>query len=173
MRYPSPGDRCPCCLRIFEEPFWRFVVLDHDHATGRGRDFICQSCNCLIGRLEGGRRILKQNIGYLFRYLERHGSAAASRKERMMLRRIKNALKVLGGVSDAHWTSEQIDALNYEMASGIICEIGEVLESFDCGHSMAATPPMMYPEAICCALNEAHKRGQEGKPLRPANGGGV
>ena len=77
-------------------------------------------------------------------------------------RRIRDAWMCLRGQSYAHWTPDQIDQINYEMAEGTIDEIGDVLRANGCccdAHAMDATPPMFYPEAIVCALKAAYKRG--------------
>jgi hypothetical protein len=52
------------------------------------------------------------------------------------------------------WNSVDIDEINNEMGDGIIAEIGEVLAEVGCchGHDIKATPPMMYPEMILCAV---------------------
>jgi hypothetical protein len=73
VKQPRSGDRCPCCARPLEEPFALYVVLDHDHETGKARDYICQSCNHLVGRLERGAIIRRTEVvPYLSRYLQRH-----------------------------------------------------------------------------------------------------
>ena len=64
---------CPCCARPFEEPFSRYVVLDHDHQTGRAREYICQSCNHLVGRFERGATIVRPGaVAYVSAYIQRH-----------------------------------------------------------------------------------------------------
>lgn len=88
------------------------------------------------------------------------------RKERWV-GRVKRAWRALRGDYDMScWTPEQVDAVNYEMAEGIISEMGEVLERFGCdhGHDMKDTPPMMYPEAMVCALK--HAAENHAKPQR-------
>lgn len=78
----------------------------------------------------------------------------------MMLTRARHAWNVLRGRSDAHWTAEQINQINYEMADGILREIGDLLSHVGCCHGASAghgTAPMFYPEAIMCALKYARE----------------
>lgn len=70
-RRPGPGDPCPCCGKRLEKPFSLYVVLDHDHVTGKSRDYVCQSCNHLLGRYERGARILGR-VAFLSEYVQRH-----------------------------------------------------------------------------------------------------
>lgn len=50
--------------------------------------------------------------------------------------------------------------LNKEMGDEIMIEIGLTLEEIGCrhGHSMAATPPMMYAEWLCCVVQYQRKK---------------
>lgn len=68
----------------------------------------------------------------------------------------------------ASWTPGQIDAINAEMAAGIIAEIRDTLKELGCchGHDMASTPPMFYREAILCAMAKAKKEGAEAERER-------
>ena len=61
-------------------------------------------------------------------------------------------LKVLA--ERPHWTPEQIDSINAEMADGIIHECIELLSKLPCHHgqSNVVTPPMMLREAILCSV---------------------
>ncbi len=77
MTEPRPGSPCPCCGRPLEEPFSLYVVLDHDHSTGKARAYICQSCNHLLGRFERGATILSRRaIEYLSQYVQKHSGWA-------------------------------------------------------------------------------------------------
>lgn len=63
---------CACCGSKFEEPYSKYVVLDHDHRTGNFRAFLCQSCNKVVGQIEKGsvcHSDKKQDaISYIRRY---------------------------------------------------------------------------------------------------------
>lgn len=63
---------CSCCSRPLEGP--PYVVLDHDHKTGKRRDYICQSCNHLVGRFERGATIRKP-VPYIKEYVMRHNGS--------------------------------------------------------------------------------------------------
>ena len=41
------------------------LSIDHDHATGRFRAFLCDDCNTAIGLFEDNPKLLKQAIAYL------------------------------------------------------------------------------------------------------------
>lgn len=66
---------CGCCGRPFQRPFSLYVVRDHDHVTGVTRDFLCQSCNKLVGQAENGKPIPADKHQVLAEYLARHGSS--------------------------------------------------------------------------------------------------
>lgn len=67
---------CDCCGEPFEEPYSKYVVLDHHHASGRLRAYICQSCNNVVGRIELGKRRLNDAKAKLAReYIARHAAA--------------------------------------------------------------------------------------------------
>lgn len=65
---PRVGESCPCCCEQFKTPLKKYVVLDHDHKTGKGRAYVCQSCNRRIQLVEDGKR----NDGYILEYLAKH-----------------------------------------------------------------------------------------------------
>ena len=44
------------------------LCLDHDHATGLPRGFLCNACNTAIGMMEDDENILKSAIAYLRKY---------------------------------------------------------------------------------------------------------
>jgi hypothetical protein len=69
--YPRSGDSCPCCSEPFKEPFRLYVAFDHDHETGLGRAYICQSCNKLVGQAENGKEVNPQAAEYVQAYLAR------------------------------------------------------------------------------------------------------
>lgn len=57
---PTKGD-CPICLRSDLK-----LVVDHCHTHGHVRDFICYSCNTLLGHIEN-----KDKMQKVKEYLER------------------------------------------------------------------------------------------------------
>ena len=57
---PTEGD-CPICLRTNLK-----LVVDHCHTHGHVRDFICYSCNTLLGHIENKEKMLR-----ISEYLER------------------------------------------------------------------------------------------------------
>lgn len=73
--YPVAGDKCRCCDKPFMEPFRLFVVFDHDHSTGHGRAYICQSCNKLVGQRERGKQVPAEASAFLDAYLARFSAS--------------------------------------------------------------------------------------------------
>jgi hypothetical protein len=63
---PSPN--CELCHRPGR------MQLDHDHATGKFRGWLCGSCNCGLGKLGDDIAGLRRAIAYLLAYLERSAS---------------------------------------------------------------------------------------------------
>ena len=59
--------RCIICGRTPEEN-GKMLSVDHDHATGRNRDLLCNNCNVTIGFIEKN----KIDTDKLKWYLERH-----------------------------------------------------------------------------------------------------
>lgn len=60
--YSDPANRlgsCPICKEI------EHLVLDHDHATGQNREFICSSCNSMLGYAKDSLDNLYNAIAYL------------------------------------------------------------------------------------------------------------
>ena len=55
VRSQEQGGRCDCCGVKLEKPYSRHAVQDHNHETGAMRGVVCQSCNKVLGQLEGGR----------------------------------------------------------------------------------------------------------------------
>ena len=62
---PKPG-ACPVCARTGP------LVVDHDHATGRVRGWLCAQCNNALGLAQDSPKILRA----LARYLEQGVSRA-------------------------------------------------------------------------------------------------
>lgn len=56
---------CPVCRKTTIAGVTSSVVLDHDHHTGRGRAWICDSCNTGLGRFKDNIELLKNTIKYL------------------------------------------------------------------------------------------------------------
>jgi hypothetical protein len=62
-----PGQRCEICDG---DGGARGLVLDHDHATGRFRGWLCHRCNSAIGHVGDDRQRLRNAIAYLERRIE-------------------------------------------------------------------------------------------------------
>lgn len=56
---------CPICKKHTIPGITSKVVLDHDHETGKPREWICDSCNTGIGRFKDDIDLLKKAIEYL------------------------------------------------------------------------------------------------------------
>ena len=57
---------CPICMKSqIVEMMASPPRMDHDHATGKFRQWICDSCNTGLGRFKDDTRILKRAIEYL------------------------------------------------------------------------------------------------------------
>lgn len=56
---------CPICHKRTIPDVTSKVVLDHDHATGRVRGYICDSCNTGIGRFKDEISLLMSAINFL------------------------------------------------------------------------------------------------------------
>ena len=63
---------CDCCHEPLEMPFNRYVVIDHDHISGRQRGAICQSCNKLVGLVESGKPVLSKKRSLCEVYCNRY-----------------------------------------------------------------------------------------------------
>ncbi len=44
------------------------LVRDHDHETGKGREWICDSCNTGLGRFKDDTEFLERVIEYLKKF---------------------------------------------------------------------------------------------------------
>ena len=58
-------DQCDCC-RTSE----RKLVIDHDHATGLFRGWVCEPCNLGIGRLGDNIEGVEKALAYLRRHYD-------------------------------------------------------------------------------------------------------
>lgn len=56
---------CPICHKRTIPGLTSKVVLDHNHKTGLGRGWICDSCNTGIGRFKDEIELLKSAINFL------------------------------------------------------------------------------------------------------------
>ena len=56
---------CPICKKRTIPGVTSKVVLDHDHETGKGRAWICDSCNTGLGRFKDDIQTLENAIAYL------------------------------------------------------------------------------------------------------------
>ena len=59
---------CPICLKRTIVGITANLVRDHDHKTGDGREWICDSCNTGLGRFKDDTKFLHRVIEYLERY---------------------------------------------------------------------------------------------------------
>jgi hypothetical protein len=72
--YEQQDGRCAICGRLKEpwEPAGRagrqrFLVVDHDHETGRVRALLCWNCNCGIGHFREDRSVILAAAAYVVR----------------------------------------------------------------------------------------------------------
>ena len=67
-----PSDKavfiCPICEKRTIVNVTAKIVPDHDHDTGAGREWICDSCNTGLGRFKDDITILETAIKYLKRF---------------------------------------------------------------------------------------------------------
>lgn len=59
---------CSICNKTSIVGITANLVKDHDHVTGRGREWICDSCNTGLGRFKDDIELLQKAIGYLKKY---------------------------------------------------------------------------------------------------------
>ena len=59
---------CPICEKRTIVAITTKIVADHDHDTGMGREWICDSCNTGLGRFKDDIAILEVAIEYLKRF---------------------------------------------------------------------------------------------------------
>ncbi|MYK16721.1 endonuclease [Candidatus Poribacteria bacterium] len=59
---------CPICEKRTIVKVTAKIVADHDHSTGSGREWICDSCNTGLGRFKDNIAILETAIEYLKRF---------------------------------------------------------------------------------------------------------
>lgn len=68
---PSDG-QCECCKRISANP----LCLDHDHATGEFRGWLCRSCNTAIGAFKEDVSTMRLGVAYMLARGRRMAEAA-------------------------------------------------------------------------------------------------
>lgn len=59
---------CPICEKMSIVGITANLVKDHDHNTGKGREWICDSCNTGLGRFKDDVELLQKAIRYLKKY---------------------------------------------------------------------------------------------------------
>jgi hypothetical protein len=59
---------CPICEKGSIPGVTANLVRDHDHETGMGRAWLCDSCNTGLGRFKDNRELLEKAIKYLESY---------------------------------------------------------------------------------------------------------
>lgn len=57
--------QCPICKKRTIPGLTSKAVLDHNHKTGKGRAWICDSCNTGLGRFKDSVELLENAIDYL------------------------------------------------------------------------------------------------------------
>ena len=69
-RKPEKFFICPICKKASIPGVTANLVRDHDHHTGKARDWICDSCNTGLGRFKDDIALLERAIEYLKKYSE-------------------------------------------------------------------------------------------------------
>lgn len=59
---------CPICEKGSIPGVTANLVRDHDHVTGKARDWLCDSCNTGLGRFKDNIELLEKAIDYLKKY---------------------------------------------------------------------------------------------------------
>lgn len=59
---------CPLCGKKSIVNVTANLVRDHDHITGKAREWICDSCNTGLGRFKDDPKLLQKAIDYLKKY---------------------------------------------------------------------------------------------------------
>jgi hypothetical protein len=65
---PKDVFTCPICKKTSIAWVTANLVKDHDHITGKGREWICDSCNTGLGRFKDDIKLLQRAIDYLKKY---------------------------------------------------------------------------------------------------------
>lgn len=61
---------CPLCEKTSIVGVTANLVRDHDHNTGEGREWICDSCNTGLGRFKDDIKFFQRVIDYLVKHSE-------------------------------------------------------------------------------------------------------
>ena len=61
---------CPICKKASIPDVTASLVKDHNHETGKAREWICDSCNTGLGRFKDDIELMKEAIKYLEKYAE-------------------------------------------------------------------------------------------------------
>lgn len=59
---------CPICRKTSIVGITANLVKDHNHHTGEGREWICDSCNTGLGRFKDDLQLLEAVVNYLKRF---------------------------------------------------------------------------------------------------------
>lgn len=62
---PQKYFECPICGKGSIPGITANLVIDHDHETGKARDWLCDSCNTGLGRFKDNIELLETAIEYL------------------------------------------------------------------------------------------------------------
>ena len=65
---PKDVFMCPICKKKSIVGVTANLVKDHDHVTGKGREWICDSCNTGLGRFKDDTKLLQKAMDYLKKY---------------------------------------------------------------------------------------------------------
>ncbi|GHU93519.1 hypothetical protein FACS1894156_0450 [Bacteroidia bacterium] len=56
---------CPICKKASIPGITANLVIDHNHKTGKAREWICDSCNTGLGRFQDNIELVQETIKYL------------------------------------------------------------------------------------------------------------
>ena len=59
---------CPICEKRTIVGITVHIVRDHDHETGKGRAWVCDSCNTGLGRFKDSVEFFEKVVTYLQKY---------------------------------------------------------------------------------------------------------
>lgn len=65
---------CPICKKSSIPYITANLVIDHDHSTGKAREWICDSCNTGLGRFKDDIKLMQEAIKYLRKYAKNQNS---------------------------------------------------------------------------------------------------